>query len=175
MDAAKILRRFALPGVGATLLFYIRYKAFVSPRAEVDFSPRLHIGRKTMISSFTKIKASDGPLHIGQRCSIATGCFIGSGQKGTHIGDDCLIGPNCSIIANSYRYDQLDVTFTQQGYDSKGTKIGNNVFVGSNCSIVDGSIIGDNCMIGAQSLVNGTIPPNSVAQGNPAQVVFTRR
>lgn len=164
-----------MPSVGITLLVWFRSRAFVSPRAEVELSPLLHIGRKTRISSFTKIKIAGGPLRIGERCSIAPGCFIGAGAAGTSIGNDCLIGANCTIVGNTYRYDELDVPFAKQGLLSKGTVIGNNVFIGSNCVITDGSTIGDNVMIGAHSLVSGKIPENTVAQGNPAKVIFTRR
>jgi len=164
-----------MPSIGVTLLFWFRSRAMVSPRAEVELSPQLRIGRKTQVSSFTKIKVAGGPLEIGQRCSIATGCFIGSGAGGTYIGDDCLIGANCTIVSSTYRYGALDVPFAKQGHDSKGTVIGNNVLIGSNCVVVDGARIEDNVMIGANSLISGTIPRNSVVQGNPAKVIFTRR
>ena len=164
-----------MPGIGVTLITWFRSRALISPRAEVDLSPQLHIGRKTQVSSFTKIKVTGGPLRIGARCSIATGCFVGSGEAGTYIGDDCLIGANCTIVSSSYRYDDLDLPFAQQGHQSKGTVIGNNVLIGSNCVVVDGAVIEDNVMIGAQSVVSGKIPKNSVAQGNPARVIFTRR
>ena len=164
-----------MPRVGITLVFYVQSKAFVSPRAEVELSPNLHIGSKTRISSFTKIKDAGGPLRIGERCSIANGCFISSGTAGTYIGDDCLIGANCTIVSNTYGYDDLEIPFQQQGHNSKGTVIGNNVLIGSNCVIVDGAVIEDNVMIGAQSLISGKISMNSVAQGNPAKVIFIRR
>jgi len=175
LEATKYIRRFLMPSIGVTLITWFRSKALISPRAEVELSPELHIGRKTQVSSFTKIKVAGGPLRIGERCSIATGCFIGSGEGGTYIGDDCLIGANCTIVSSTYRYDALEVPFAQQGHVSKGTVIGNNVLIGSNCVIVDGANIEDNVMIGAQSLVSGKIPKNSVAQGNPAKVIFTRR
>lgn len=175
MEAGKYLRRFLIPSTVVTLIAWFRYKALISPRAEVELSSLLYIGSGTKVSSFSKIKAAGGPLRIGERCSIATGCFIGSGTAGTTIGNDCLIGANCTIIANSYRFGELDVPFALQGFDSKGTVIGSNVFIGSNCVIVDGANIEDNVMIGAQSLVTGKIPKNSVAQGNPAKVIFTRR
>ena len=175
MEAGMIVRRFLMPSIGVTLLIWLRSRAMVSPRAEVELSPQLRIGRKTQVSSFTKIKVSGGPLEIGQRCSIATGCFIGSGASGTYIGDDCLIGANCTIVSSSYKYSALDVPFAMQGHDSKGTVIGNNVLIGSNSVVVDGAHIGDNVMIGANSLISGTIPENSVVQGNPAKVIFTRR
>lgn len=175
LDAAKFIRRFLIPSIGVTLINYFRTKAFVSPRAEVELSPQIRIGCKSKISSFTKIKDAGGPLHIGARCSIANGCFIASGKAGTYIGDDCLIGANCTIVSNTYGYTDLDVPFAQQGHESKGTVIGNNVLIGSNSTVVDGASIGKNTIIGAQSLVSGKIPENSVVQGNPAKVIFTRR
>ena len=175
MQPLKLIRRFLMPSIGVTLIIYVRSRAMISPRAEVELSPQLSIGAKTQVSSFTKIKVAGGQLRIGKRCSIATGCFIGSGVAGTYIGDDCLIGANCTIVSSSYRYGDLEVPFARQGHDSKGTVIGNNVLIGSNCVIVDGAVIEDNVMIGAQSLVSGKIPKNTVAQGNPAKVLFTRR
>ena len=49
--------------------------------------------------------------------------------------------------------------------------IGNNVFIGMGATILMGADIGDNCIIGAGSVVKGTIPPNSVVAGNPARVI----
>ncbi len=175
MKAMKFVRRFLVPSIGVTLITWIRSGAMISLRAEVELSPNLRIGRKTQVSSFTKIKVASGSLSIGARCSIASGCFISSGESGTVIGDDCLIGASCTIVSGSYRYDAIDVPFAQQGQNSKGTLIGNNVLIGSNTVVVDGAVIGDNVMIGANSLVSGRIPKNSVAQGNPAKVLFTRR
>jgi acetyltransferase-like isoleucine patch superfamily enzyme len=175
LEASKFLRRFLMPSIGVTLIIYFRSKAMISPRAEVELSPQLHIGRKTTVSSFTKIKVAGGTLHIGNRCSIATGCFIGSDKAGTYIGDDCLIGANCVIVSGTYRYSEIDVPFARQGRDSKGTYIGNNVLIGSNCVIVDGAHIEDNVMVSAQSVVSGKIPKNAVVQGNPAKIIFIRR
>jgi acetyltransferase-like isoleucine patch superfamily enzyme len=50
-------------------------------------------------------------------------------------------------------------------------RIGNNVFVGTNCIILYGTTIGDNCIVGAGSVVRGHYPDNSVIVGNPAKVV----
>ncbi|HOP59466.1 MAG TPA: acyltransferase, partial [Bacteroidales bacterium] len=51
-------------------------------------------------------------------------------------------------------------------------KIGNNVFIGNNCTILPGTTVGDNCIIGAGSVVRGNFPENSVIVGNPAKVVM---
>lgn len=49
--------------------------------------------------------------------------------------------------------------------------IGNNIYFGTNVIILKGVTIGDNCIIGAGSVVNRSIPANSVATGNPCRVV----
>ena len=51
--------------------------------------------------------------------------------------------------------------------------IGNNVFIGEKATILMGTNIGDNCIIGANSLVKGDFPSNSVIAGNPAKVICT--
>ena len=50
--------------------------------------------------------------------------------------------------------------------------IGNNVHIGINCTVLLNTIIGDNCIIGAGSVVRGRFPENSVIAGNPAKVIM---
>lgn len=54
------------------------------------------------------------------------------------------------------------------------TIVGNDVWIGQNVTIMPGSHIGDGAIIGANSTVAGTIPPYSVAVGNPCRVVRMR-
>jgi acetyltransferase-like isoleucine patch superfamily enzyme len=49
--------------------------------------------------------------------------------------------------------------------------VGNNVFIGFRSILMPGATIGDNCVIGAGSVVTRSIPPNSVAAGVPAKVI----
>ena len=175
MKLSEIVRRFFTPSPAVTLLAYLRHKAFVSMRAEVELSNLLKLGRKVRISSFTKVKASHGALEIGDRTSVATGCFITAGEMGTIIGTDCLIGPNCTIISGTFRYGRLDIPFEEQGHDSKGTRIGDNVLIGAGTAVIDGATIGSGVIVGANSVVSGRIPDNAIVQGNPAKVVFVRR
>jgi acetyltransferase-like isoleucine patch superfamily enzyme len=51
--------------------------------------------------------------------------------------------------------------------------IGNNVMIGRNCIFLPNTTVGNNCIIGAGSVVRGKFPDNSVIIGNPAQVVST--
>lgn len=49
--------------------------------------------------------------------------------------------------------------------------VGNNVWIGGNVTVLPGVVIGDNCVIGAGSVVTKDIPDNSLAVGNPRKVI----
>jgi acetyltransferase-like isoleucine patch superfamily enzyme len=50
-------------------------------------------------------------------------------------------------------------------------RVGDDTFIGEDCLILPGATIGQRCVIGAGSVVRGTIPDDSVVAGNPAQVI----
>ena len=175
MKATVVIRRFLLPSIVVTALCWIKFRCFVSPRAEVELTRFLKIGTGTQIGSFTKIKTADGPLDIGERVAIGNGVFISSHEGGIEIGSFCLISANVSIVGTSYRYDDLETPIALQGTRSKGIRLGDNVWVGANCTILDGVTIGHGAVIAANSLVSNDLPNNAIAQGNPAKVVFVRR
>lgn len=175
MRLAKIARRFFVPALLRTVIYGLRYRAYVSPRAEVDFTPNLVLGKGVVISAFTKIKATDGPVVIGPRVSIGAGCVLSSGTAGITVGADVLIAANTVVIANNHRYDSLERPINQQGLRSQGITIGNDVWLGANCSVVDGTNIGESTIINAGSVVSGRVPPRKILAGNPARVIFERR
>ena len=84
------------------------------------------------------------------------------------IGDNVFIAPNCGIYT---AHHPIDVIERNRGLEyASPVKIGNNVWIGGNVIILPGVTIGDNCTIGAGSIVTKDIPENSVAYGNPCKV-----
>ena len=164
-----------MPSFLVTIVYALKYRCMVSPRAEVELSPLLKIGRGTQISSFCKIKASDGPLEIGCNVAIGTNCFIASHKGGISIGDDCMVSPNVTIVGNNYKYDRLDIPICKQEKTSKGINIGENVWLGAGVVVLDGVIIGSGAIVAPNSVVATKVPENAIVQGNPAKIVFTRR
>jgi acetyltransferase-like isoleucine patch superfamily enzyme len=171
---AKSARRALTPMVGVRLYYFLKHRAVISSKAEVDLADSTSWGGGCVISAFTKVKIG-GPFVMGRRCQISTGCFLGAGEAGLTLGDDVLVSPNCTILTGTYRFDRLDVPLQEQGTESKPTRIGHRVWIGSNCVVLAGSEIGDNVIVSAGSVVSGRVPPNSIVLGNPAKVIFTRR
>ena len=57
---------------------------------------------------------------------------------------------------------------------AKDVVIGNHVWTGQQVTILKGTIIADDCILGACSLLTGkNYPTNCVIAGNPAKVVKT--
>lgn len=174
MPLGKVFRRFLIPSFIVTLYYWVRDRARVSPRAEVEISPLLTFGRGCVVGSFSKIKAADGPLRFGRRCGVANSCFIASGPGGLHIGDHFGCGPNVSIVASSFVWERTGIAPSDQGISSLGIRIGNNVWLGSNVTVLDGAVIGDDTIVSAGSVVEGKHPPRVVLRGNPAEVIAHR-
>jgi acetyltransferase-like isoleucine patch superfamily enzyme len=170
----KGLLRILTPQFVVTLVYLIKFGAKVSPKAEVDLSPKLKLGKGCVISSFTKVKAYDGIFTMGERGGIATNCFVAAGEGGIEIGDNFICGPNVSIVGSNYIHAQKNVHLEDQGSTSKGIKIGNNVWIGAGCVILDGAQIADNSIVVANSTVSRRYKPDVIIQGSPAKVILKR-
>jgi acetyltransferase-like isoleucine patch superfamily enzyme len=112
-------------------------------------------------------------------------------KQGIKIGENCLVGGRMSYTNEAYLIeignhvaiadDVLFIThdgglwcFSEDSPDDDifgKIKIGNNVHIGMKCIFLLNTSIGNNCIIGAGSVVRGKFPDNSVILGNPAKVV----
>ncbi|MDE6310821.1 MAG: sugar O-acetyltransferase [Muribaculaceae bacterium] len=84
-------------------------------------------------------------------------------------GDNVFIGPNCSFYTACH---PIDPTERNKGLEfARPIKVGNNVWFGGSVTVLPGVTIGDNCVIGAGSVVTHDVPDNTVAAGNPCHVI----
>lgn len=90
------------------------------------------------------------------------------------IGKNCKITQDVAILAHDYSWECLCLKYGEiLPSGGKCVKIGNNVFIGQKATILRGVEIGDNCIIGAGSVVTKSLPANSVCAGNPAREIST--
>lgn len=86
-------------------------------------------------------------------------------------GDNVFIAPNCGFYTAGH---PIDAKERNKGLEyARPITVGNDVWIGANVCVLPGVTIGDDCVIGAGSVVVKDIPPHSVAVGNPCKVVNT--
>jgi galactoside O-acetyltransferase len=86
-----------------------------------------------------------------------------------YIGDGCLIAPN--VVISTSGHPVLPILREHRYVYNLPVRIGRNVWLGAAAQVMPGVTIGDNCVIGAGSVVTRDIPPNRVAVGVPCRVV----
>lgn len=107
-------------------------------------------------------------IEVGKNFFANYNCMILDVAK-VKIGDNCQMAPNVAIYTAGHPLHP-DVRNTAYEYGIEVT-IGNNVWIGGNVVICPGVHIGDNCVIGAGSVVTRDIPDWSLAAGNPCRVL----
>ena len=116
------------------------------------------------------------PFYCDYGCNISVGknfysnfnLVILDGAKVT-FGDNVFVAPNCAFYTAGH---PINADERNKGLEyAKPITVGNDVWIGGNVCVLPGVTIGDNCVIGAGSVVVHDIEPNSVAVGNPCRVV----
>ncbi len=94
------------------------------------------------------------------------------------IGDNCNFGPNVTIVTPIHPMlaSERRIMLTPEGEKkklcyAKPVHIGNDCWLCANVTVCPGVTIGDNCVIGAGSVVTRDIPSNCFAAGNPCRVI----
>lgn len=108
-------------------------------------------------------------VKIGQNCKVHTVSFSTEPYL-VEIGDNARITSGTIFITHDGAVNCFQDEI-KGGIFGK-IKLGNNVFVGTNCIILLNTTIGNNCIIGAGSIVRGHFPDDSVIMGNPATVIM---
>ena len=108
----------------------------------------MHIGADVWLPASTTIDTSQ--------------CFLIS------IGDHCGFGDGCLIMAHDAQMDEfLDAARVGR------VTIHESCHIGARTVILAGVEIGPRTIVGAQSVVTKSLPPDTVCAGNPARVICT--
>jgi len=123
------------------------------------------MNRRTTISTHS----SKAQISIGDHCGMS-GVIIGAKESIT-IGSHAVIGAN--VLITDFDWHAIDPVARNSGESSKSKPvvISNNVFIGTSAIILKGVHIGENSVIGANSVVTSDIPANVIAAGNPCKIV----
>ena len=115
----------------------------------------------------------DARAQSGEGTFLNPGVMVGAVDR-VELGAHCMFAKWIFTPEGNRLFGYLQRPLPCCGFAPKGpTIIGNNVWAGANVVITSGVTIGERCVIGANSVVTGDLPPFSIAAGAPAKVIRT--
>ena len=117
------------------------------------------INHRCIIATLDK----NAKLVIGENCGFS-GTVIGA-EKNVTIGQEVRCGANTIICDTDYHSNDW------RSGDAREVIIEDGVWLGVNVVVLKGVKIGENSLIGANSVVTNNIPSNVIAAGNPCKVL----
>lgn len=138
----------------------------------------LFIGKGSKIGSFSIVKVSGSLRDLGTQIIIGDNVGIGEfahigGAGGVKIGKDTISGSYLSIHPENHVFFN-DGLIREQGVTRQGVKIGSNCWLGAKVTFLDGSEVGNGCVVAAGSIVTKKFGDNVVIGGVPAKVLKSR-
>ncbi len=146
----------------------IRYNA-----KELEIGKFVHIDTSVQFELHKKLK-------IGNYVHLAPNVYIQTGED-VIIDDFVGIGNGTKIYSksNTYKTDnkKIEVLMSSSSpINNQRSKSGiihikRNVLIGVNCAIMPGVIIGENSIIGPNTVLYNSVPKNSIVVGNPNKII----
>lgn len=111
-----------------------------------------------------------GILEIGEQFCINRYSRIVAHDRIT-IGDNVTIGQMVSILDHDHAFKIDNQKLALDGYTKSPITIGNNIWIADKVTILKGVTIGDNVIIGANTLVNKDVPSGVIIGGSPFKIL----
>ena len=149
---------------------------------------RKHENSKIKIGNYCRFRSDkiSNLVGVNRKCTVATlrenaEIVIGDncGFSGTVIGaahriiieNLLLAGANTTITDTNWHHIEPEFRHGGKTSPAKPVFIGKNVWLGLNSIVLQGVTIGDDSLIGANSVVTKNIPPKVIAAGNPCNPI----
>jgi acetyltransferase-like isoleucine patch superfamily enzyme len=75
----------------------------------------------------------------------------------------------------THKYENADVPWLTQGWDYKEVLVEEDAWIGANAFVMPGVTIGKGAIVSAGTILSKSIPPYSIAAGNPGRVIGWRK
>jgi acetyltransferase-like isoleucine patch superfamily enzyme len=140
---------------------------------EIGTHGRVDFGRFVWIGDRTKIRCHEGLVEIGAKTVMGQECTISAYQH-VRIGEQCVIADRAMFIDFDHGVVEVERPIRLQGIYKRDVEVGSNVWIGYGACILRGVRVGDNSVIGTNSVVTKDVPANAVVGGIPARILRMR-
>lgn len=107
---------------------------------------------------------------IGNRTTFEQRLHLTCASR-VEIGDDVVFLADVMITDINHGYSEVNRNIMHQPLEVKETVIGNYCFIGMGARIMAGTRLGNNCIVGSNSVVIGEFPDYSVIAGIPVKII----
>jgi acetyltransferase-like isoleucine patch superfamily enzyme len=143
-------------------------------RQGIRFGDRCTVGRFATIRPTNVLFGPVGEgLSMGDNSNIGAYGYVGCSGF-IRIGAGVLMGPNVSLLGENHNFDDGSQPIREQGVTREGIVIGDNCWLGAGSVVLDGTSIGAGWVVAAGAVVSRDVPPGSVVGGVPARVIRER-
>lgn len=178
---AATMPRFSGPAPGLV----IRFPREIGNPDAISFGRDVKIGPNSVLKATARFPGSwlshpegkhvaqtfDPSIRIGDRVTATAALQVVAFER-IVIEDDVMFASNVYISDGQHGRSDGERPYKFQGIEGVSPIIiGRGSWIGQNAVILPGTSIGEMAVIGANSVVSGTIPANSMAVGAPARVV----
>jgi acetyltransferase-like isoleucine patch superfamily enzyme len=166
-------RKLRAPG------FRVRYNPHLSGLAHMRIGRNFSAGDSLWLEAVVEYAGErlSPTLTIGDDVGVSDNVHITCINSVT-IGSGTLIGSRVIVTDNShgvYRGDSQSAPDTAPAkrrlHSPAAVVIGRNVWIGDGVAVLPGATIGDGAIIGANSVVTGTVPAGVIAVGAPVRIL----
>jgi acetyltransferase-like isoleucine patch superfamily enzyme len=126
-------------------------------------------GRRVTVHLGTLFSAPQ--VTIGENVYISAFCNLGWAI----LGDYVVLGSNVQVTSGKHQHfaGRTDIPIALQGGRKEPVRVGRGSWIGNGAIVL--ADVGEECIVGAGSVVVNPIPAWSIAVGSPARVVGDRR
>jgi acetyltransferase-like isoleucine patch superfamily enzyme len=157
---------FRLPFFGK-----IQMPSYIANPIFIGNADKIFIGKRTRILPHSRLEVYEkgnlifeGDTSIGQNfhCTAGGNLII---RKGVTVAE------NVYISDIEHNLNETDSIVVERSKIIKETSIGEYCFIGYGAVILPGTTLGKNCIVGANSVVKGEFPDNSMIAGIPGRII----
>jgi acetyltransferase-like isoleucine patch superfamily enzyme len=149
--------------------------AFICPGVslEVGKDATLHLGRWSWLGHGCKVRVHEGECSIGAKTVLGQECTISAFQH-VSIGRECILADRVMLIDFDHGVVEADRPIRAQGIYKRDVRVGHNVWVGYGACFLRGATVGNNCVIGTNTVITKDVPPDAVVAGAPPRILRMR-
>ena len=135
----------------------------------IELGSNIYVGHNSILKGYYK-----NLMTIGDNTWIGQNCYFHS-AGGITIGKNVGIAPDVKILTSFHNEEGIEKPILFSNLDFAGVVIEDNSDIGIGAIILPGVCVGKGVQIGAGAVVTKNIPDYSVAAGNPARVLRSRK